>query len=178
MSSENKIVYLMRGLPGCGKSNRARRLAGDAGVVVEADRYFYTEVGSDPQEYSYREELLPACQEWSFEQFTRVIEQGISPVVVDRGNALHPETRRYAVHAVEHGYAVEIAEPDSLWWQEIRVLLKYKKYVDDEIFDRWAQELSRTTRNTQQVDPAIIRMRVDHWRDNLQVQDILDLDVD
>ena len=40
-----QIVYLMRGLPCCGKSHTARKLAGDQGVVLETDEYFYHCVG-------------------------------------------------------------------------------------------------------------------------------------
>lgn len=36
----NNVVYLMRGLPACGKSHRAKRLAGDKGIVLETDQYF------------------------------------------------------------------------------------------------------------------------------------------
>src|SRR5687768_12834933 len=41
----DKIVYLMRGLPSCGKSTTAKKLAGDTGVICETDEYFYTQVG-------------------------------------------------------------------------------------------------------------------------------------
>ena len=44
----DKIVYLVRGLPDCGKSHRAWRLAGTEGVVLETDQYFHTQVGDDP----------------------------------------------------------------------------------------------------------------------------------
>ena len=52
----------MRGLPGCGKSHMARRLAGDAGIVLETDEYFYTQVGNDPTSYDYDGDLLPAAR--------------------------------------------------------------------------------------------------------------------
>lgn len=61
MAGTVKTVYLMRGLPGCGKSHRAQRLAGAEGVVLETDQYFYTQVGDDPVRYDYREELLPVA---------------------------------------------------------------------------------------------------------------------
>ena len=43
-----KVVYLMRGLPACGKSHSARKLAGAEGVVLETHEFFYPQVGSDP----------------------------------------------------------------------------------------------------------------------------------
>ncbi len=61
-----------------------------------------------------------------FSSIQDAVNQGISPIVVDRGNGLNLETRQYAAYAVEYGYVVELTEPDSPWWQELRVLLKYK----------------------------------------------------
>ena len=167
-------VYLMRGLPGCGKSHMAKRLAGDEGVVLETDEYFYTQLGDDPAVYDYSKKLLPEARRWNFERFCQAIERGISPIVVDRGNGLNPETREYAAYGVEHGYAVELAEPDSPWWLELRVLLKYKRYVADELFDRWAEQLAQSTRDTHRVPASTIRHWISRWRHDITVQDILD----
>lgn len=52
----------MRGLPACGKSHTARRLAGEQGIMLETDQYFYTHVGDDPTSYDYSEALLPAAR--------------------------------------------------------------------------------------------------------------------
>ncbi len=124
----DRVVYLMRGLPGCGKSYTARRLAGSDGIVCETDEYFYTQVGDDPLRYDYSEALLPAARNWNFARFCQAVDADRSPIVVDRGNGLNAETRDFAVYAVEHGYRLELREPESEWWQEIRVLLKYKQF--------------------------------------------------
>ena len=54
----DKIVYLMRGLPACGKSHAARRLAGSDGVVLETDQYFYSDVRDDPGIYNSDDQLF------------------------------------------------------------------------------------------------------------------------
>jgi hypothetical protein len=59
----------MRGLPACGKSHRAKRLAGDSGIVLETDHYFYTQVGSDTSSYDFDKNLLPAARQWIFTKF-------------------------------------------------------------------------------------------------------------
>lgn len=130
-----QIVYLMRGLPGCGKSHRAKRLAGERGVVLETDEYFYSQAGTDPTSYDYDRKLLPAARQWNLNRMKDALQAGVSPIVVDRGNGLNAETREFAVLAVENRYAIELAEPDSPWWQELRVLLKYKEFVEDRLFD-------------------------------------------
>ncbi len=173
MDEPRRIVYLMRGLPACGKSHRARRLAGDAGVVLETDQYFYTEVGDDPGEYDYSSQLLETARQWNLDRFRQAIAQQISPIVVDRGNGLNEETQQYACYAVEHGYALELAEPDSPWWQELRVLLKYRQYVDDKLFDAWAQRLADATRDTHRVPARTIRHWMASWRYDVNIEAIL-----
>ena len=169
----NKVVYLMRGLPACGKSHRAKRLAGPNGVVLETDEYFYTQVGTDPTSYDYDKELLPAARQWNLNRMRDAITAGISPIVIDRGNGLNSETREFAVCAAENGYAVDLAEPDSSWWQELRVLLKYKEFVADRLFDVWAQRLADSTRDTHRVPASTIRHWMRNWRHDLTVEQIL-----
>jgi hypothetical protein len=173
MENSPKQVYLIRGLPACGKSHMARRLAGEHGVVLETDEYFYTQVGEDPAQYDYSDDLLPVARQWNFERFCTAIARAMSPIVVDRGNGLNPETRQYAVYAVEHGYVVQIAEPDSPWWQELRVLLKYKQYVSQDLLDAWARKLADATRDTHRVPASTIRRWMTRWRHDLTVENIL-----
>ena len=178
MNSSVPVVYLMRGLPGCGKSHKARRLAEHGGLVLETDRYFYTEVGDDPSAYSFDAKLLPVAREWIFGQFKKAIADRFTPIVLDRGNGRNPETREFASYAVEHGYSVRLAEPDSDWWQELRVLLKYKQYVASEVFDHWAKHLADRTRDEHRVPTETIRHWMLSWRQDLTVDDILDLDTE
>ncbi len=166
----------MRGLPACGKSHMARRLAGEQGVVLETDQYFYTQVGDDPARYDYSEALLPAARAWNLARFQAALAREIAPIVVDRGNGLNPETREYALAAVQHDYEVSLAEPDSPWWQELRVLLKYQGYIDDKLLDAWAKRLADATRDTHRVPSATIRRWMSRWRHDLTVQEILDDD--
>jgi len=170
------MVYLMRGLPGCGKSHRAKRLSGASGIVLETDEYFYTQVGSDATQYDYNKDRLPDARHWNLVRLQDSIFSGISPIVIDRGNGLNLETREFAICAVNHGYTVELAEPDSTWWQELRVLLKYKEFVDEKLFDTWAQRLADSTNETHRVPASTIRNWMRHWRHDLTVEQILNCD--
>lgn len=162
----------MRGLPGSGKSHTARKLAGEAGLVCETDEYFYTQTGKDPRRYDYRPELLEEARRWNFGRFKKGVDEGITPIVVDRGNALTEDTRIYAQFALDRGYRVEIKEPDSEWWQEIRILLKYKQYVWP-VLRRWANILARMSRANHRVPEEVILRRMRSWKFNLTVDDIL-----
>lgn len=167
-----RVCYLMRGLPSTGKSHTARRLAGEAGVVCETDEFFRTQVGSDQHAYDYDAARMPEARDWNFRRFCAAIDRGSSPVIVDRGNGLSAETRRYALYAHDRGYRVELAEPDSQWWTEIRVLLKYRRYTAP-VLQAWAIKLSEMSRNTHRVSARKIWRRMQAWRDGLRVEDIL-----
>ena len=172
MNSSQHIVFLMRGLPAAGKSHTAKKLAGDSGVICETDEFFYTQVGDDRQRFDYDESLMPTAQAWNFERYKRAVASGASPIVIDRGNGLSMETKRYVRHAVDHGYRVEISEPESDWWQEIRVLLKYKSLTGP-VLDRWAQELAHYSRSVHRVPAETIRRQMEKWIHGLTVEDIL-----
>lgn len=172
MPLSDKIVYLMRGLPACGKSFTARRLASPKGVVLETDAFFCTQVGSEPPRFEWSEALLPAARAWNLDRFRQALAQGISPIVVDRGNGLNRETQDYARLAVEHGYRVELREPESPWWQEIRLLLRDKQ-ANQALLDEWAQRLADRSRTTHRVPAARIRRWMDHWRPDITVSEIL-----
>ncbi len=166
------IVYLMRGLPCCGKSHTARQLAGEEGVICETDAYFHTHVGTDPRQYDFKKELLPLARQWNFERFQQAILAGRSPVVVDRGNSVNLESQQYARFAIDSGYRVELREPDSEWWQEIRVLLKYQPLTRP-ILHGWAKKLAEMSRAHHRVSESTIRHWMDHWRWDISVDDIV-----
>ena len=150
----------------------ARQLAGDNGTVLETDQYFYTKVGEDPRQYDYNDQLLPDARAWNLRRFQHAIADGVSPIVVDRGNGLNAETQVYARHAIDHGYVVELKEPESEWWQEIRVLLKYKQ-VTNEILHDWADRLAEMSRLDHRVPASTIRRWMEKWKHGLTVEEIL-----
>lgn len=173
MHSPNYRVYLMRGLPGCGKSHRARQLAGSEGVVLETDEYFYSHVGDDPTSYDYHTNLLETARNWNFDRFRCALKEKVATIVVDRGNGLNRETQQYALLAFNDGYEVQLAEPDSTWWAELRVLLKYKRNVDTSVFDDWSVRLAQKTVDGHRVPAKTIRRWMKHWRSDLTIEDIL-----
>ena len=172
-SENSNVVYLLRGLPSCGKSTLARELVGDTGLICETDEFFYTECGNDPQQYDYDKDRLDEARRWNFERFKAALDRGVSPIVVDRGNGLNPETRAYAQLAVDRGYSVELAEPDSPWWRDLRVLLKYKDAIAPELFDRFAEALAQKNRATHRTPASPIRRWMKSWRTDLTIEDIL-----
>jgi len=166
-----RVVYLMRGLPSCGKSFRARELAGSHGIVCETDQFFETEVGGSI-EFHYDATKMQEARDWNFKRFHNAVDANASPIVVDRGNGLNLETQRYVRHAVSSGYVVELAEPLSPWWQEIVVLLKYKPYTQP-VLDDWADRLAVLNRSTHRTPEKTIRRWMKHWDSSVTVEAIL-----
>lgn len=168
----DQVVYLMRGLPSSGKSHLARRLAGDSGVLLETDQFFHRENADGSRTFHYREEQLPAARQWIFEGFRQALAAGRSPIVLDRGNGLNDETRRFAQYAVDHGYRVELKEPDSAWWQEITALMR-RRPESNPLLDQWAIRLCQMSRETHRVPLDTIRRWMSLWRVDLTVEEIL-----
>ena len=104
----DRIVYLMRGLPSCGKSHLARRLAGSVGVICETDEFFFTQVGDDPESYDYDGSRMDEARQWNLDRFCDAVESGVSRVIVDRGNSRSLESCVYIEFAQAHGYQVEL----------------------------------------------------------------------
>ncbi len=169
--SEN-VVVLMRGLPACGKSFTARQLAGESGLVLETDEFFRTQVGDDPTRYHYREELLPQARLWNLQRFEAALAAGISPIIVDRGNGRNQESYEYAARAVAHGYKMELEEPTSAWWQEIRGLLRNKQ-ENAAALEQWAARLAELSRKIHRVPQSTIQRWMQFWKVDLTVEDIL-----
>ena len=56
---ENKILYILRGVPGCGKSTLASHLV-DENCVFEADKFFINSEGN----YNFDSRKLPFAHKW------------------------------------------------------------------------------------------------------------------
>ena len=126
-----------------------------------------------PARLYYDEALLPDARKWNLARYRQALASGRSPVIVDRGNGLNAESREYALLAKQHGYHIELREPDSPWWQELRVLLKHSDFVDETLFDQWAEQLAAKSSSGHRVPAATIRRWMKHWRHDLTVDAIM-----
>ena len=115
---------------------------------------------------------MPEVRRWNFQQFRQAIDVRRSPIVVGRGNNLSIEIQQYARYAVDHGCRVELTEPESPCWQEIRVLLKYKDLTGPAL-DEWAKRLAKMSRETHRVPAQRIRGWMDKWKWDVTVDEIL-----
>ena len=144
--SESKVMYIMRGLPGSGKSTKAEHL-GQGGVVLASDDFFMVN-----GEYVWDERAISYAHSWNIRRAKEAIEKGISPIVIDNTNIKGEYARPYVEMAKEAGYEIRIAEPDTPW----------KFDVD---------ELAR--RNTHRVPRDKIQKMVDSWEPDLTPESIM-----
>ena len=146
----NKKLYIMRGLPGSGKSTKAKELSGNSGQVFSTDDYF-----SMSGEYNWFANLLGKAHKWNSRRCKYAIESGISPVVIDNTNVTMKDLRslRDVIElARECGYDVEIAEPNTEWRFDVNELDK---------------------RNTHNVPREVIERKVNEYVHDVTVEDIM-----
>ena len=98
------IVFIMRGIPGSGKSTRAREIAGSTGVIHSTDDFFYGEDG----EYKYNSFLLEENHRKNFLRFRESLREGIPVVIVDNTNLKKRDYFPYLTEATKFGYGVRI----------------------------------------------------------------------
>jgi len=97
-----KTVYIISGVPGCGKSTIAKQIAGETGVVCEADAFHYTKDGV----YDWKPENVKSSHEKCFLKFKNAIDDGVEIVINSNTNTTVKEWANYNDYAIENGYTV------------------------------------------------------------------------
>lgn len=103
MNDSSKTLYLIRGLPGAGKSTFAKTLSHALGAHhVEADMYHIDDTG----EYSWKAENVHAAHEWCREVVMHCIEWNHDNIVVSNTFTTEKELKPYLGLAKQNGYRV------------------------------------------------------------------------
>lgn len=114
-SKSGRILYLMRGLPGSGKSNLAKRLTKN---VFSTDDYFMKN-----GKYEFDFEQIEQAHEWNRKQVNKAMSKGIQKVAVDNTNSSAWEMTPYVKLALKYDYDITLVEPDTGYKWNIDVLL-------------------------------------------------------
>lgn len=126
-----KVLILMRGLPGSGKSSLSKYiLENTIGYNNTYDKHilstddFFTKNGV----YQYNKSQLPEAHGYNHQRAFSVMCKGFSPVIIDNTNTQMWEMKPYAMMATDYGYILEILEPDTHWCFNEKELEKRNKH--------------------------------------------------
>lgn len=116
----SKICFIMRGLPGSGKSTnvQAIKLQHKNALVVSADSYFSAEDGS----YEFSKDRLAEAHEMCRKVVEQAAEKGLRHIVVDNTNIMRWEMGEYFRLAKLFNYVVLLVEPRTPWAMDATVL--------------------------------------------------------
>ena len=108
-SADQRVLVIMRGVSGSGKSTMARKIAEErGGVIFSTDDYFERE-----GRYEFDPKMLPSYHAKNQARAEAAMARGVSPIIIDNTNTQAWEMKPYVEAAKRHGYEVEIVEPGS-----------------------------------------------------------------
>lgn len=99
-----KIVYIMRGVPGSGKSTIAKEIAENFdGTIHSTDNFFINQTGT----YEFDPTKVREAHEANIEAFSASLENNQPVIIVDNTNIKRWEFERYIELAKSAGYSVQ-----------------------------------------------------------------------
>lgn len=106
-----KRLILMRGLPGSGKSTKAKTFGG---VVLSTDDYFMVD-GT----YVFNSANMADAHEWNRVRCLSAMLIGKHTIVIDNTNSRSWEAAAYVSMARQHGYAVVVQASVAVWKNDV-----------------------------------------------------------
>lgn len=108
MCDLSKIVYILRGIPGCGKSTLAKFIfcgieKGITAAYCSAD-IFFVQNG----EYHFEASKLAAAHEYCRSNFNLAIKNNIDVIIIDNTNTTHKEFKFYKEEGLKAEYQVQV----------------------------------------------------------------------
>ena len=131
----DKFAFIVRGVPGSGKSTTAQYLAGKSGIVHAVDSYHCDENGN----FLWNDDLSEERYQKNFEAFSKSCKMNYSVVVCDCINIEKKEFQKYIDVARKHGYITSTVVLDKPSAQEAHKRNKHsvsKEQIED-MFKRW-----------------------------------------
>jgi predicted kinase len=98
-----KIAYILRGIPGSGKTTLAKKLAGDVGRIHSTDDFFMRN-----GQYCFDPGKLAEYHAQNLARFQESVRAGIPVVVCDNTNIRRSHFAPYVAAAQNAGYEVRV----------------------------------------------------------------------
>jgi NEDD4-binding protein 2 len=148
----NKKLYIMRGVPGSGKSTKAKMLAPKENIF-STDEFW----GPD---YNFDITKIGEAHKWNQKRVYEAMQKGITPIVVDNTNITKRDYKAYIDMSFIFMYEVEYAESEHPLWK-ITSMNLLDKEVHKEDLDQAAKFF--TTNTIHGVPEAVIRNMLNKW---------------
>ena len=121
-----QLMIIMRGIPGSGKSTLANKLINEIenlridsfGNGVSVKKYSTDDYWIVDGEYKFDITKLGESHAWNLERVKAAI-QVYDCVIVDNTNIVWKDFKNYVKLAIEHGYNIMLAEPQTSWRHSI-----------------------------------------------------------
>jgi len=126
-----KTLYIVRGLPGSGKSSLAKKLTE---LVYSADDFFTNKKG----EYNFNAKLLGKAHEWCWGKVRDAMFIGANAVAVANTFTQAWEAEKYYQIAEEYGYSVFVIECQN----DFGNVHDVPKESIDAMKERWEKDLT------------------------------------
>lgn len=107
--ASKKVLVIMRGVSGSGKSTVASRISKERGGVVFSTDDFFEKDGV----YEFDPKMLSSNHAKNQNRAEEAMASGASPIIIDNTNTAAWEMKPYVQAAKRHGYEIEIVEPGS-----------------------------------------------------------------
>lgn len=114
----NKKLFILRGLPGSGKSDIAKKLVGN-GIIHSTDRYLIKN-----GKYEFDRDNIAKYHYYNLMSSIRSMKRGISPIIIDNTNVTASSCINYVEQGKTYGYEIVVIEPDSPWAFDVEELVK------------------------------------------------------
>ncbi|XP_018419928.1 PREDICTED: LOW QUALITY PROTEIN: NEDD4-binding protein 2 [Nanorana parkeri] len=141
-----KVLILLRGAPGSGKSTMARMLLeqNPTGVILSTDDYF-----CQNGQYQYDVNCLSEAHDWNQNRAKDAFEKNVSPIMIDNTNLQGWEMKPYVSMAMKYKYKVTFREPDTWWKYKPRELERRNNHgVKKEKIIKMLENFDRVTVNS------------------------------
>lgn len=115
---ENKKLIILRGLPGSGKSEIAKKLVGN-GVIHSTDTYHIKN-----GKYEFDSDNIARYHCYNLTSSIMSMKKGISPIIIDNTNIMSAYCIDYVEQGKIYGYEIVVVEPDTPWAFDVEELVK------------------------------------------------------
>jgi hypothetical protein len=143
---DKKVITLLRGPTGCGKSRYAKEMEEEMELEIGS----ITACADDFIVGDFHPSKLMLAHKKCFERVIALILEGNSHIIVANTNLAMADMKLYIEVAYLFGYSVEIRHVDGL-----NIGYTSGKRTMTEVCENWAEKIKQTERN--EIDPALFK---------------------